>query len=57
MTLIRRCDGCGNDIPDPFGRKYLSLKLPLKASADELDFHDEECVALWSDRNRGKARP
>lgn len=54
MTLVRRCDGCGKDIEN---NQPSSWKIVRPREVIDLDFHNENCVALWSDRNRGKAKP
>lgn len=56
MTLVRRCDGCGNDIVhDPKGPidNYISMRVPNKtAGRTELEFHDANCIGLWVARGQ-----
>lgn len=52
MTLLRRCDGCGNDIQQP--EKAWRIVRPKEII--DLDFHDEKCIALWADRDSGVGR-
>lgn len=51
MSLVRRCDGCREDIVDDLGTKGpkpLVLRIPNAAGLwTDLDFHNTTCLGLW----------